>query len=116
MAESTRHNLGSVTRTINIPTLAMMILHLRVRDRFAFTLEDLEPVAGVDADPLGEVVVVVNTTRFPRWVRLAFSAGASRARSMRSTMMRSWRLKRLPSLRPRRRRTDRRWRAQASEP
>jgi hypothetical protein len=39
MAESTRHNVGSVTRTINIPTLAMMFLHPRVRERFAFTIE-----------------------------------------------------------------------------
>ena len=36
MAESTRHNLGSVSRTINIPTLAMMFLHARVRERFTF--------------------------------------------------------------------------------
>lgn len=36
MRESTRHNIGSVTRTINIPTLGMMVLHPRVRRRFTF--------------------------------------------------------------------------------
>jgi hypothetical protein len=36
MEESTRHNLGNVSRTINIPTLAMMFVHPRVRDRFTF--------------------------------------------------------------------------------
>jgi hypothetical protein len=47
MAESTRHNIGSITRTINIPTLAMMFLHPRVRERFGFSLEGEESVAGI---------------------------------------------------------------------
>lgn len=34
---STRHNLGNVARTINIPTLGMMLLHPRVNERFEFT-------------------------------------------------------------------------------
>ena len=46
MAESTRHNLGNVSRTINIPTLAMMFVHPRVRERFAFHREAGEVVAG----------------------------------------------------------------------
>jgi hypothetical protein len=44
MAESTRHNLGNVSRTINIPTLAVMFVHLRVRDRFTFVLDGEELV------------------------------------------------------------------------
>ncbi|HUE88164.1 MAG TPA: hypothetical protein VMO26_18985 [Vicinamibacterales bacterium] len=46
MAESTRHNLGNVTRTINIPTLAMMFVHPRVRDRFTFAAGGEELVGG----------------------------------------------------------------------
>jgi hypothetical protein len=46
MAESTRHNLGNVTRTINIPTLGMMFLHPRVRDRFAFKGDGTEMMSG----------------------------------------------------------------------
>ena len=46
MAESTRHNIGNVSRTINIPTLAMMFVHPRVKERFAFRLEGEETVAG----------------------------------------------------------------------
>lgn len=49
MAESTRHNVGSVSRTINIPTLAMMFLHGRVRDRFTFTGHNDETAAGTHA-------------------------------------------------------------------
>jgi hypothetical protein len=44
MAESTRHNLGNVTRTINIPTLAVMFVHPRVRDRFTFVRDGEELV------------------------------------------------------------------------
>lgn len=35
--DSTRHNLGNVARTINIPLLGMMLLHPRVNERFEFT-------------------------------------------------------------------------------
>ncbi len=44
MAESTRHNLGNVSRTINIPTLAMMFVHPRVRERFTFVSDGEELV------------------------------------------------------------------------
>jgi hypothetical protein len=44
--ETTRHNVGNVARTINIPTLAMMFLHPRVNERFEFTDEGEETVAG----------------------------------------------------------------------
>jgi hypothetical protein len=34
---STKHHLGNVARTINIPTLGMMLLHPRVNERFEFS-------------------------------------------------------------------------------
>jgi hypothetical protein len=46
MEESTRHNLGNVQRTINIPTLALMFVHPRVRERFAFTADGEDLVDG----------------------------------------------------------------------
>ena len=46
MAESTRHNIGNVTRTINIPTLALMFLHASVKDRFTFTMAGEETMGG----------------------------------------------------------------------
>jgi hypothetical protein len=46
-AESTRHNIGNVSRTINIPTLAMMFLHPRVRERFTFALHAEESLNGI---------------------------------------------------------------------
>ncbi len=46
MADSTRYNVGSVTRTVNIPTLALMFLHPDIRPRFTFTHEGDETVAG----------------------------------------------------------------------
>ena len=42
MAESTRHNIGSITRTINIPTLALLLLHPDVVSRFTFTRGDVD--------------------------------------------------------------------------
>jgi hypothetical protein len=44
--DTARHNLGNVARTINIPTLAMMFLHPRVNERFEFTDEGEETIAG----------------------------------------------------------------------
>jgi len=46
MAESTRHNIGNVTRTINIPTLALMFLHASVKERFTFTMAGEETMGG----------------------------------------------------------------------
>lgn len=46
MAESTRHNLGRVTRTINIPTLAVLLPKPGLRERFVFTEKGTEEVAG----------------------------------------------------------------------
>ena len=43
---SSKHHLGNVTRTINIPTLGMMLLHPRVNERFEFTDGGEETVAG----------------------------------------------------------------------
>jgi hypothetical protein len=45
-ADSTKHNLGNVARTINIPLLGMMILHPRVNERFEFTDGGEENLAG----------------------------------------------------------------------
>jgi hypothetical protein len=44
--DSAKHNLGNVTRTINIPLLALMFLHPRVNERFEFTDGGEETVAG----------------------------------------------------------------------
>jgi hypothetical protein len=46
MAESTRHNVGSVARTINIPTLALLLVHPDVVRRFEFTHAGDEVAAG----------------------------------------------------------------------
>lgn len=43
---STKHHLGNVARTINIPTLGMMLLHPRVNERFEFTDGGEEAVNG----------------------------------------------------------------------
>jgi hypothetical protein len=43
---STKHHLGNVARTINIPTLAMMFLHPRVNERFEFTDGGEENIGG----------------------------------------------------------------------
>lgn len=43
---STKHHLGNVARTINIPTLGMMLLHPRVNERFEFTDGGEENIAG----------------------------------------------------------------------
>jgi hypothetical protein len=44
--DSTRHNIGSVTRTINIPTLALLFLLPDVSGRFAFTADGEETIDG----------------------------------------------------------------------
>ena len=44
--DTSKHNLGNVARSINIPTLAMMFLHPRVNERFEFTDEGEETIAG----------------------------------------------------------------------
>jgi hypothetical protein len=47
MKDSTRHNLGSVMRNINIPILALQLLHANVAPRIAFGPHREEVVAGV---------------------------------------------------------------------
>jgi hypothetical protein len=44
--DSSKHNLGNVARTINIPLLAMMFVHPRVNERFEFTDGGEENVGG----------------------------------------------------------------------
>lgn len=46
VADSTRYNIGAVTRTVNIPTLALMFLHPDLRPRFEFTERGTEVVEG----------------------------------------------------------------------
>ena len=46
MADSTRHNLGTVTRTVNIPTLALMFLHAEIRARFDFERQSVATLQG----------------------------------------------------------------------
>ncbi len=41
-----KNHLGNVTRSINIPTLGMMLLHPRVNERFEFTDGGEETIAG----------------------------------------------------------------------
>jgi hypothetical protein len=43
---SNKNHLGNVARTINIPTLGMMLLHPRVNERFEFTDGGEETIAG----------------------------------------------------------------------
>jgi hypothetical protein len=43
---SNRHHVGNVARTINIPTLGMMLLHPRVNERFEFTDGGEEAISG----------------------------------------------------------------------
>ncbi|MEZ5292463.1 MAG: hypothetical protein R2745_15385 [Vicinamibacterales bacterium] len=49
MADSTRYNLGSMTRTINIPTLALLFLHPDVRGRFDVSFAATDQVDGKPA-------------------------------------------------------------------
>lgn len=46
MAESTRHNLGRVQRTINVPTLAVLLARPDLARRFRFDRDGDEVVAG----------------------------------------------------------------------
>jgi hypothetical protein len=43
---SNKNHLGNVSRTINIPTLGMMLLHPRVNERFEFTDGGEETISG----------------------------------------------------------------------
>jgi hypothetical protein len=49
MRESTKYNIGSVTRTINIPTLALLFLHPDIVKRFEFKREGEEAAGGRNA-------------------------------------------------------------------
>lgn len=67
MADSTRFNLGSVQRTINIPTLALLLVQPQLASRFEFTRQADEPVDGKAMWVLGYKEVVrprlIRTTR-----------------------------------------------------
>lgn len=64
MQDSTRHNLGDVVRTINIPTLALMLLHQSVTNRFEFVATGTEAVAGRPA-----VIVQYREVQRPALIR-----------------------------------------------
>lgn len=66
-AESARYNLGSITRTLNVPTFALMVLHPDNATRFRFTAGD-----GVAAS--GTCVVAFQETGSPTIVRSAVGA------------------------------------------
>lgn len=57
--ESSRYNIGDVTRDINVPTFALQVLRAEHRGCFAFTSRGRERVDGVDA----AVVEYVETAR-----------------------------------------------------
>jgi hypothetical protein len=46
LEESARYNLGSVRRTVNIPTLALLFLHPDNQRRFAFVLKRTQSIQG----------------------------------------------------------------------
>lgn len=52
MADSTRYNFGGVTRTVNIPTLALLFVHPDLRPRFQFSHKGTDVVAGYGASVL----------------------------------------------------------------
>ncbi|MFP5378658.1 MAG: hypothetical protein ACLGHP_02690 [Vicinamibacteria bacterium] len=64
VADSTRYNIGAVTRTVNIPTLALMFLHPDLRPRFEFSPHGTEVVEGRTA-----WVLEYRETRRPTLVR-----------------------------------------------
>ena len=47
---SRKHDVGNVTRTINIPMLGMMLLHPDVRERFTFKHEGDESIGGREVE------------------------------------------------------------------
>lgn len=47
---SRKHDIGNVTRTINIPMLGMMLLHPDVRERFSFKHEGDEAIGGREVE------------------------------------------------------------------
>ena len=49
LAESTRFNFGSANRNVNLPTLPLLFLHPRNRQRFAFRRAGSERILGTDS-------------------------------------------------------------------
>jgi hypothetical protein len=65
--DSARYNVGSITRTLNVPTFALIVLHASNTSRFAFT-------AAADAAVPGVCVVAFQETGSPTIVRGALGA------------------------------------------
>lgn len=65
--DSRRHDIGNVTRTINIPTLGMMLLHPDIRERFRFAHQGDESIGGREVERVSFIETVrptlVKTTR-----------------------------------------------------
>jgi hypothetical protein len=47
-AESSRYNLGPITRQINVPTVALLFIHPAHRDRVRFSRDGAERINGLD--------------------------------------------------------------------
>jgi hypothetical protein len=47
--DSARYNIGGVTRTVNVPTFALLILHAEIQGRFSFEKRNETRVAGTRA-------------------------------------------------------------------
>jgi hypothetical protein len=62
--EGARYNLGNVRRTVNIPTMALLVLHPKHVGRFDFELAGHERVDGVDT-----TVVRFSEKRTPTFIR-----------------------------------------------
>jgi hypothetical protein len=65
--DSARHNIGTITRTLNVPTFALIVLHASNTSRFAFT-------ASADPSVPGVCVVAFQETASPTIVRGALGA------------------------------------------
>jgi hypothetical protein len=65
--DSRRHDIGNVNRTINIPTLGMMLVHPDIRERFRFQHQGDESIGGREVERVSFVEIVrptlVKTTR-----------------------------------------------------
>jgi hypothetical protein len=68
-AESARHNIGGVERTINVPTFALAILDPRNQSRFSFTITNSRSAELIDSMPRESVVVRFEERRHPTMIR-----------------------------------------------
>lgn len=70
--DSARYNVGSITRTLNVPTFALIVLHRSNLSRFTFTTEPAGPETRAQgAEPRQACVVAFEETASPTIVRSA---------------------------------------------